>query len=155
MDAQTQLPPDGNQNRTGPIIGMMIGALILSCTFVALRMFTRFFILKSVWWDDWTIVLALVLCESTQYHTSADRDEAWNYCWHWSRFSRGPWRICTSPPSSTAYDLADSVGSTSTLSYRSPIPRIQEIYLWRMDSNFLHTDVYEGIGVSAAAAHLS
>ncbi len=61
MDAPAHFPPDGNQNRTGPIIGMMIGALTLSCIIVGLRMYTRYFILKSVHWDDWTMVLALVL----------------------------------------------------------------------------------------------
>ena len=60
MDAQLIPPPDGNQNRNGPIIGMTIGALAVSTTFVSLRMYTRIFLAKSASWDDWTIVLAWV-----------------------------------------------------------------------------------------------
>ena len=60
MNADLLPPPDGNQNRTAPILGMTIGSLVLSCIFVGLRMYTRTFLAKSVGWDDWTMVAALV-----------------------------------------------------------------------------------------------
>ena len=53
-------PVDGNQNRTQPILGMIIGALVISCAFVGARMYTRLYITKSARWDDWTIIAALV-----------------------------------------------------------------------------------------------
>ena len=61
MDAAINISLGENENRRGSIIGMMIGALTLSCVIVGLRMYTRAMILKSVRSDDWTIVLALVL----------------------------------------------------------------------------------------------
>ena len=74
MDATLSMPPDGNKNKSAAIIGMMIGALTLSCIIVALRMYTRTVLLKSTRWDDWTIVLALVLCIPSSYvkHVFAD-----------------------------------------------------------------------------------
>lgn len=61
MNTKPKNPPlDGNQNRTGPVLGMVIGALVMSCGFVGARTYTRLFITKSARWDDWTIVLALV-----------------------------------------------------------------------------------------------
>lgn len=61
MSAQLSPPPDGNQNRTGRILGACLGFLVVSSIFVALRLYTRLFLTKSARWDDWTIVLALVL----------------------------------------------------------------------------------------------
>ncbi len=61
MSTQLPVPPDGDQNRTGALIGVVIGTFIPSCIFVGLRLYTRLFLTKSARWDDWTIVLALVL----------------------------------------------------------------------------------------------
>ena len=84
MDAQITLPLDGNQNRTGPILGMLIGALVLSCIIVGLRMYTRLFILKAARWDDWTIVLALVCSiSSINLSNGANLYKDW-YC-GWNR----------------------------------------------------------------------
>ena len=58
----TQLPPpvDGNQNRTGEVLAMVIAAQVITSLVVGLRMFTRTFLAKCVGWDDWTIIAAWV-----------------------------------------------------------------------------------------------
>ena len=61
MTTQSPPPLDGNQNRTGEILGACIGFLVISFIFVVLRLYTRLFLIKSARWDDWTIALALVL----------------------------------------------------------------------------------------------
>ncbi|KAI0102844.1 hypothetical protein GGR51DRAFT_281421 [Nemania sp. FL0031] len=40
------------------IIGMVTLAIGLSTLFTALRMYTRWFVQKRLWWDDWIMVLA-------------------------------------------------------------------------------------------------
>lgn len=40
---------------------MVLGAYTVSFIFVVLRLYTRLFLTKSARWDDWTILLALVL----------------------------------------------------------------------------------------------
>ncbi|KAF6235475.1 hypothetical protein HO173_006158 [Letharia columbiana] len=60
MDTQLLPASDGNQNRTGQILGACLGFLVMSCIFVTLRLYTRLFLIKSARWDDWTIVLALL-----------------------------------------------------------------------------------------------
>lgn len=84
MEAQSSPTPDGNQNRTGEILGATIGFLVVSFIFVVLRLYTRLFLVKSARWDDWTIVLALVLSSLFGLGiVSADIDEAWQP--HWGR----------------------------------------------------------------------
>lgn len=61
METQSSPTPDGNQNRTGEILGASIGFLVVSFIFVMLRLYTRLFLIKSALWDDWTILLAMVL----------------------------------------------------------------------------------------------
>ena len=56
-------PPDGNQNRTGELIGICIGFLVVSFIVVTLRLYTRLILIKSARWDDWTIFVALVRTE--------------------------------------------------------------------------------------------
>ncbi|KAI9762869.1 MAG: hypothetical protein M4579_000222 [Chaenotheca gracillima] len=51
-------PPDGNLSKGPIIIGMTALWTGLAVVFVALRMTSRFFVLKSVGWDDWCIVAA-------------------------------------------------------------------------------------------------
>ena len=53
-------PPDGNQNRTGAMVGMIIALTTAAGVFVGLRVYTRLFLNKSARWDDWTIVIAFV-----------------------------------------------------------------------------------------------
>ncbi|CAF9936397.1 MAG: hypothetical protein ALECFALPRED_006841 [Alectoria fallacina] len=60
MSTQLSPPPEGNQNRTGTILRACLGFLVVACIFVALRLYTRIFLIKSARWDDWTIVLALL-----------------------------------------------------------------------------------------------
>ena len=64
MSTPLKPPPDGNQNRLGPMIGMVIGSVAIAGVFVALRMYTRLVINRSARWDDWTIALAYVLSSS-------------------------------------------------------------------------------------------
>ena len=54
-----QPPPGGDQTQTPGLIGMTIGIFTISTIFVALRSIVRIFVVKSVWWDDWTILFAL------------------------------------------------------------------------------------------------
>ncbi len=61
MSSQLKVPPDGNQNRTGIMVGMIVGSVIIAGIFVVLRKYTRLYLTKSARWDDWTIVLAFVL----------------------------------------------------------------------------------------------
>ena len=66
MACQSSPPPDGNQNRTGELIGVCIGFLVVSFIIVTLRLYTRLVLIKSAGatgWDDWTIALALVCTE--------------------------------------------------------------------------------------------
>ncbi|KAL9133093.1 MAG: hypothetical protein Q9175_005732 [Cornicularia normoerica] len=60
MSTQLSQPPDGNQNRTGAMIGMATGPVTVSFIFVVLRLYTRLCLIKSARWDDWTILLALL-----------------------------------------------------------------------------------------------
>ena len=66
----TQLPPpvDGNQNRTGEVLAMVIAAQVITSLVVSLRMFTRTFLAKCVGWDDWTIIAAWVSLPEVAYH---------------------------------------------------------------------------------------
>ena len=63
MSCQSSPPPDGNQNRTGELIGVCIGFLVVSFIIVILRLYTRLVLIKSARWDDLIIVLALVCTE--------------------------------------------------------------------------------------------
>lgn len=69
MTTQSPIPLDGNQNRTGEILGACIGFLVVSFISVVLRLDTRVFVIKSARWDDWTIVLALVLSPPCRLET--------------------------------------------------------------------------------------
>ena len=60
MSSLSQPPPGGNQSQTEALMGMTIAMLSFSAIFVSLRFLVRIYIVKSVWWDDWTILFALV-----------------------------------------------------------------------------------------------
>ena len=60
MSSSSQSPPGGDQSQTEALMGMTIAMLSCSTIFVSLRFHVRIFIVKSVWWDDWTILFALV-----------------------------------------------------------------------------------------------
>ena len=48
------------QNRTGEIYGSIITLTVIATVAVILRLFARKFSPASFWWDDWTIIIALV-----------------------------------------------------------------------------------------------
>ena len=41
-------------------MGVTIAMLSFSTIFVSLRFLVRIYVVKSAWWDDWTILFALV-----------------------------------------------------------------------------------------------
>ena len=51
--------PEGNWE--SPINGLTTFFLVLVIIFLLLRLFTRIFIVHAFWWDDFTIILAVVL----------------------------------------------------------------------------------------------
>ena len=53
-------PPDGDYNLGPGIVQTVTVLMILSVIVVALRFAIRIWIVKKVWWDDWTILFALV-----------------------------------------------------------------------------------------------
>ena len=53
-------PPDGDVNLGPGNVETIIVLMTVSIIVVALRFATRIWIVKSVWWDDWAILLALV-----------------------------------------------------------------------------------------------
>lgn len=53
-------PPQGNLEKGPVIIAATSVALGFTSIFVALRLVVRIWITKSLWWDDWTILLAMV-----------------------------------------------------------------------------------------------
>ena len=56
----TGSPPEGDVNK-GPAIVIAISVVItVTLIVVALRWSVRLWITKNVWWDDWTILLAMV-----------------------------------------------------------------------------------------------
>ena len=60
MSSQLSPPEGGDQNQTQALVGMTIAMLSLSIIMVVLRFIVRAFVIKSVWWDDWAMLLALV-----------------------------------------------------------------------------------------------
>ena len=56
----TQPPPDGDQSQSQAIVGMSLAMLVLSFALVFLRFIVKIFVVKKVWWDDWTILFAFV-----------------------------------------------------------------------------------------------
>ena len=81
MNKSLPTPSDGNQNRTGEILGVSIGFLVISFIVVVLRLYTRLFLIKSARWDDWTILLALVMRSVFDLGVMlANLDEAWQHC---------------------------------------------------------------------------
>ena len=60
MSSPSQTPPGGNQSQNKALMGVTIAMLSFSTIFVSLRFLVRIYVVKSVWWDDWTILFALV-----------------------------------------------------------------------------------------------
>ncbi|KAL8880743.1 MAG: hypothetical protein Q9192_007953, partial [Flavoplaca navasiana] len=54
-------PPGGNLNRAGEVYTFTWVMATISIFFVAGRMYSRARLTKNVWWDDWCIVLALLI----------------------------------------------------------------------------------------------
>ena len=77
MNSPSQPPPGGNQSQTKALMGMTIAMLSFSTIFVSLRFLVRIYVVKSVWWDDWTILFALVgstpfLCFDAEFDSVRD-----------------------------------------------------------------------------------
>ena len=53
-------PPQGNIDKGPAIIAATCVVVGLTIIVVALRLVIRIWIIKSVWWDDWTILFAIV-----------------------------------------------------------------------------------------------
>ena len=53
-------PPEGNVNK-GPMIIIVTATIVgVTAIVVALRLAVRIWITKAFWWDDWTILFAIV-----------------------------------------------------------------------------------------------
>ena len=53
-------PPQGDVDKDSVIIAATCVVVGLTAIVVAMRLAVRVWITKSVWWDDWTIILAIV-----------------------------------------------------------------------------------------------
>ena len=72
MSSSITPPPGGNESQIKALTAMTIAMLSFSTIFVSLRFLVRIYVVKSVWWDDWTILFALVRfmrsrCVSTKF----------------------------------------------------------------------------------------
>lgn len=52
--------PEPTLNRREAILGVIISHQILSWSCALFRFYTRFFIIKSPWWDDLFVLLSMV-----------------------------------------------------------------------------------------------
>ncbi len=59
MDS-TSPPSDGDVNKGPAIVVALIVIITVTPIVVALRWSVRIWITKKVWWDDWTILFAIV-----------------------------------------------------------------------------------------------
>ena len=55
---------------------MTIFMLTLSCVFVGLRVLTRVWVVKGLWWDDWCIIMAVVWLCSHSHPPITDNDDS-------------------------------------------------------------------------------
>lgn len=53
-------PLDGDVDRSSTLIGVSWTLATLATIFVSLRFYSRIFITRNPWWDDWAILLTLV-----------------------------------------------------------------------------------------------
>lgn len=60
-----RVPDSGDVNKGWKIIVMNVGLVTVPLIFVVLRLITRKFLSKWVWWDDWAILAALVSSKLT------------------------------------------------------------------------------------------
>ena len=56
-------------NRRAAILGIVISLKILTTICVLFRLYTRFFIMRSPWWDDLFVALSLVSTQLDQIRT--------------------------------------------------------------------------------------
>ena len=52
--------PDGDQNKGNALLGVAVATVIVALIAVTLRIFVRARIVRSLGWDDWIIVFAIV-----------------------------------------------------------------------------------------------
>ena len=62
MPALYQLPepPDGDHDRAGELNAFAWTWCALASMFVTMRVCSRVFLTKNMWWDDWFIIITLV-----------------------------------------------------------------------------------------------
>lgn len=100
MSSPASPSPNGDENRQEGIIATTVIVSVLASIVVALRIVTRTWIIRSVGWDDWTILFAtfgiiigaaLVI---VQVHYGFGRHrfylEKWDYI-EYSKFAYGEW----------------------------------------------------------------
>lgn len=109
-------------------MGMTIAMLSFSTIFVSLRFLVRIYVVKSVWWDDWTILLALVRFIRSLYF-----DAEFNLVRHGSGGRIGHCRIPL------------WLRSPSILHRRPSLWQIRILFLRRVDPDFCDLDVDEDI----------
>ena len=93
-------PLHGDENRQAGIIATTFVVTVLACLAVALRMVTRIWIVRSVGWDDYTILCAAVgtilgtALDLVEIHYGLGRHRYFLPEWHWiefEKYSYGEW----------------------------------------------------------------
>ena len=53
-------PPDGDVDRNSLLMGVSSTLTAIALLFVVTRVYSRVFITRSMWWDDWAIIATMV-----------------------------------------------------------------------------------------------
>lgn len=61
MNVHLEPPPGGDHNKGPAFLAVSLTTTIVALTFVGLRIYVRTRIVRALGWDDWTIVLAMIL----------------------------------------------------------------------------------------------
>ena len=120
-----------------PIIALTAFFLVLVLLFLFLRIATRVWIVRSFWWDDFAIILAVVTSQSHRVNLVTHKAIARNHNW------RGP-RLCRSQL---------RIRQTPTIPHALPPARVQKIHVWRMDPDIRDLDVDESLHMSLPDAN--
>ena len=93
-------PLHGDENRQGGILATCFLVTVIACLFVALRMITRIWIVRSIGWDDYTIVFAALGCiigtalDVVEVHYGFGRHRYYLTKWQYiemEKYSYGEW----------------------------------------------------------------
>jgi len=134
-----------DQGHWGPgivwIVGVLIGLVIIICL---LRVYTRIWIVRSFWWDDLTIILAVVRCSlPLHYHLIHNMQSrltsfiAGHNHWRRPLLRRSRLRLRQTLP----------------VPVRSPKARVSQVHLRRMDPNLRHPNVDQSVHLPLPDAH--